>query len=120
MAIYQEDDDLDIERELERADRDIDHMTRDMMMAEERRTDLRKLAEAKKIDPLVSKALLLAQEAGHGRGIIELLNRKIENLVSRIAVRDQEIERTADRDTWKARALAAEATIERSKKRRRK
>jgi hypothetical protein len=120
MAIYPEDDDLDLERQLERADRDIDSMARDMMMMEERRTDLQKVIKAQKIDPLVAKSLQLAHEAGQARGVNESLSRKIENLVSRIAVRDQEIERTNDRDDWKARALAAEATIERSKKRRKR
>ncbi|HYG84604.1 MAG TPA: hypothetical protein VD907_07060 [Verrucomicrobiae bacterium] len=119
-TFYPEDDDLDLERELERADEALDMMARDMRAGEERRHRLRKQIAKKQLDPLVAKAIELAHQSGQLLGANEGLGRKIENLVKRIEVRDQEIERTADRDDWKARALTAEATIERSKKRRRK
>lgn len=120
MAIYPQDDDLDLERELERTDRDMDMMAREMRGLEERRDDLVKAISANKIDPLVSKAIALAHQAGLATGANQALERKIQNLNKRIEVRDEELARTADRDDWKARALTAEGKIERSKKRRRR
>lgn len=120
MAIYPEDDDLDLERQLERVDNDIDRMARDMMMAEDHRKNLQKTIAKQQLDPLVAKAIEMAHRAGELLGENKALHNRIENLNSRIAVRDAEIERTDDRDDWKARAVAAEARIERSKKRRKR
>lgn len=120
MAIYPEDDDLDLERKLADADDAFDMIKRDMRATEERRGQLQKQIAKKQLDPLVAKAIELAHRAGVTLGENTTLRRKLENMVNRIEVRDKEIERTDDRDAWKERALAAEATIERSKKRRRR
>jgi uncharacterized small protein (DUF1192 family) len=120
MAIYPEDDDLDLERELEELENHKENMARDFDGMAKREHYLRKRIAKRQLDPLVAKALDLAQNLGHVVGANEALGNKIKNLNKRIAIRDEEIERTNDRDELLARAEAAEATIERSKKARRR
>lgn len=116
MAIYREDDDLDLERELAELEQNMDRNAKENNWMKERAVDVRKRIEAKQIDPLVKEALKLAQNLGHALGANESLSQRLRNLNTRIDIRDKEIERTDDRDIWKKRAEAAEATIERSKK----
>lgn len=118
MALYQEDDDLDLERELAELERNQARNSMDYAGMAERADYLRTEIKKQQIDPLVKKALQLAQDTGHALGANEAMANRLLNLTKRIDVRDKEIERTADRDAWKERALAAEATIQRSKKRR--
>jgi len=120
MAIYPEDDDLDLERELDRNEDSMKMMGADMERMSDRNRHIRKTLQKKQLDPLVAKAIELAIDGGRILGLNEGLNKKVQNLNKRIEVRDIEIRRTADRDSWKARAEAAEATIERSKKRKRR
>jgi seryl-tRNA synthetase len=117
MAIYREDDDLDLERELEETDRSLDMMANEMKAMDGRRNHLRKAIAKRQLDPLVARALDLAQNLGHVLGANEALSRKIEHLSKRINIRDEEIERTEDRDDWKQRAETAEAKIARRRRR---
>lgn len=116
MQIFQEDDDLDLERELENIENRKSDIQRDFAVMDERSHHIRKQLKKKQLDPLVAKALDLAQNLGHVIGANESMSNRLENLSKRIAVRDEEIERTNDYDHWKKRAEAAEATLERSKK----
>lgn len=90
-----------------------DRMMRDI---DERNHYLKKRARQPQLDPKDAKLVELAQNAGHALGANEALGNRIVLLERRISVRDEELERLNDRDAWKARAEAAEATIARSKK----
>lgn len=121
MRNFPEDDDLDQERELEKELADTEEnmamMGRDMERMAGHRNHLRKaISKRKQIDPLVAKALDLAQNLGHALGANEALGNKVSNLNKRIAVRDEELERTSDYDEVTARLEDAEGIIERSKK----
>ena len=116
MAIYREDDDLDLERELADLERNMTETKNGMDFMNDRAREVRKQIEAKQMDPVVKEALRLAQLAGHALGANEMLGNKLKNMETRVAIRDEVIEATKDRNHWKKRAEAAEATIERSKK----
>ena len=117
MRRFREDDERDLESELNDVETAMDGMAGDFRGYEERRRYLKTQIEKKQMDPVVKKALELAQNAGHALGANEALGNRIKLLERRIEVRDEELDRTADRDSWKARAEEAEATIARSKKR---
>ena len=117
MRRFEQDDELHLEEELKDVEQAMDGMGRDFRGYDERRRYLKTQIEKKQMDPVVKKALELAQNAGHALGANEALGNRIKHLEARIEVRDKELDRTADRDDWKARAEAAEATIARSKKR---
>lgn len=122
--LFTEDDDLDIEREnmerdLAETEKAMDMMAHDWPEMAERRRNLRRQLQEKQLDPLVKEALRLAQLAGHALGANEGLSNKLKNMVTRVEVRDEEIKRTADRDSWKKRAEQAEESLAKLRKRRR-
>lgn len=96
VPLYQEDDDLDLERELADLERNTAEKAREMGWMNERGREIRKTLEAKQMDPVVKEALRLAQLAGHALGANEALGNKLNNLVKRIEVRDQTIEEMSD------------------------
>lgn len=123
MRRFAADDEREIDelkQEMAQADDAYDIMGRDMMRNREYRGRLEKVLDQKTMDPVVAKALQLAEDKGYALGANEALGNRIKHLEARIDVRDKELDRTDDRDDWKARAEAAEATIERSKKRKRR
>lgn len=115
--IYTEDDDLDLERELVEIEKHRDMMAKDIEGLSKRATDLRGELKRRQLDPLTATAIQLAKDLGHALGTNKALSKKLKNMVHRIEVRDAEIKSTLDRNIWKSRAEKAEATIERSKKR---
>lgn len=121
---YQEDDDLDLERELADLERNMADTKNGMDFMSDRAREIRKTLEAKQMDPVVKEALRLAQLAGHALGANEMLGNKLKNLNTRIEARDKRIaeleEENINDQGWRERALAAEATLERSRKARRR
>lgn len=117
MAIYQEDDDLDLERELEEIENHKQNMRNDFAGIDERSHRIRKQLKKRQLDPLVARAIDLAQNLGHALGANEALGNKVKNLNKRIAVRDEKIFEWSHHDDWKARAETAEAKLARRRKR---
>lgn len=113
---FPEDDEMDLEQELAQAEESMDMMSRDFRNMGERRNHLRKQIAKRQLDPATAKMVELAQNAGHALGANEALANRIKFLEKRIAVRDEEIERTSDRDEWKARAEAAELKLKRKRR----
>lgn len=115
--------DRDVEeamKELDEADSWFEDRLREMDDNRRYRKKLVKRIESRQIDPLVEKALKLAQNLGHAVGANEALGNKIKHMESRIKVRDEEIERNLDRNEWKSRAEAAEAKLKRIAARKRR
>lgn len=98
------------------AERELDQIDRDMNMMAERRHVVKRDLKRKQLDPAIAKMVELAQNAGHALGANEALGNRITFLEKRLAVRDVELERTSDRDEWKARAEAAELKLKRRRK----
>jgi hypothetical protein len=113
---FPEDDEMNLEQELSQAEDSMDMMSRDFRQMGERRNHLRKQIAKRQLDPAVAKIVELAQNAGHALGANEALANRIKFLERRIEVRDKELDRTSDRDEWKARAEAAELKLKRKRK----
>jgi hypothetical protein len=109
--IFPEDDEMSPEE----AQEELHNNGRMMAEMQERESYLRRRAREKTLDPKDAKLVELAHAAGHGVATEEALKNRISLLERRIAVRDEELERTSDRDTWKERAEKAEATLTRSR-----
>lgn len=130
MRRFPQDDELDtrdIENAMAEADDHFDMMARDMRENRKYRGRLEKKLEEKTVDPLVLKAIDLAQNLGHALGANEALGNKVSHLTDRISVRDTEIEkldeevkRTADRDEWEESSAEWERKYKQLKNSRRK
>lgn len=108
--MFPEDDELDLAQTIQDTDQQIDYMR------QERNRMVHQLKK-RALDPTTAKIVELANEAGYNRGLREAADDRIKHLKKRISVRDTELDRTSDRDAWKERAEAAEATIKRRKAR---
>lgn len=117
MANFPEDDERDLDRELAEAESAMDGMASEWPYLKERRNHLRKEIKKRQLEPLVAKAIELAQNLGHALGANEALAKKIKHLESRIDVRDEVLSKWEDHDELKERAEKAEASLKRRRKR---
>lgn len=99
-----------------RIDRDMNMMAMDSMKMAEERVGLIEVIKSQQLDPHVKKIAKLAQDAGHALGANEALLSRVKHLEKRIAVRDEKLAEWSDYNTWRNRALNAEAKIDRSEK----
>lgn len=116
---FPEDDERNLEGELAQTEEAMDMMARGWPEMAHRRKELRKAIAKQQLDAKDAKLVELAREAGYNQAKREDLQERTRFLERRIDVRDKELDRTSDRDALLARAETAEATIERSKKRKR-
>lgn len=104
----------------EEAAEQLERIDRDMAMMADERSRIQHRARPKTLDPGITKIIQLAQGLGHALGANEALGNRVKHLEKRIAVRDEMLEETIDRNAWKERAEKAEATLARSRAARRR
>lgn len=108
MPRFKEDDEIEQAKDIaSEAERQMVDIEREMAFARDRRDKALAFIESKTIDPLVEKALDLAQNLGHALGANEALGNKVKHMESRISVRDTEISKLqaevdehSDYDEW--------------------
>lgn len=113
---FPEDDEMDADE----AKNELRRIDGDMAMMADRRHEVARQLKKRALDPVTAKIAELAHTAGYNMGISQKFEERIKFLERRIEVRDRALDELSDRNDWKARALAAEATLERSRKLRRK
>lgn len=95
----------------------IDDIEREIRDLRRKREELIQSAQIKPMEPKDQQLVTLAHEAGEMTAMYRLTAKKVEDLEKAVISQNEKIDRLSDRDEWRDRALKAEESIKRRRKR---